>query len=279
MAVLPAASIAKEVETTQVLAPTAELDRLLLATKQALDDSDFIGAANYLQRVQNLKLELPAEFHFYQAKVDMEQGSWRSANQQLTEYVNAAGKEGEHYRAALLALTSIEGRTIAPSAQSSAKPGTQELSWQKKATQPEQQINKLKARYSTGSATKALIQHINILLSEHRYTGTRIINTQAPAGQTPGSSYSITNVDKGTITIQQQLITNDGQTKIESSSISVYGLSRSFKASCEPNHLKCTVKHLETLTPWFDLNFNEQAAQEVAEFTELLVHSLQTQAK
>ena len=124
---------------TAQLPPEIQADRYLLAARQAIERQNFTAAQTALDKMSLLEtekdLELPEEFHFRSAQVAQQSRRPARAIQMVTRYLELAGRDGEHYIAALELLSAAEAETFnaAQTCQGKAK-GSE--CWKELANQP-----------------------------------------------------------------------------------------------------------------------------------------------
>ena len=116
------------------LSPDIQADRYLLRAQRQIEEQDFAGAKQSLDQIQELEaqhgLEIPVEFFFRYAEVVERLGLFGEASASATRYLTLAGREGEHYRAALelldkaeLAMAAAEAAAAAAAEAARRKPG------------------------------------------------------------------------------------------------------------------------------------------------------------
>ena len=97
---------------SQELPPEIQIDRLLVQAERESANSEYWSAAITLKRILDIYneegLEIPAAFWFRQAGVLQEAGLQEQAVEASTRYLREAGREGEHYQAALRVLDAAE---------------------------------------------------------------------------------------------------------------------------------------------------------------------------
>ena len=96
----------------QELPPEMQVDRLLVQAAREIDGGEHWSAVVTFERILAVSeehgLEIPAEFWFRQAGVLQGAGLHERAIEASTRYLQEAGREGEHYRAALELLDAAE---------------------------------------------------------------------------------------------------------------------------------------------------------------------------
>ena len=116
------------------LPPDIQADRYLLRAQRQIEEQDFAGAKQSLDQILELEaqhgLEIPVEFFFRYAEVVERLGLFDEASASATRYLTLAGREGEHYRAALelldkaeLAMAAAEAAAAAAAEAARRKPG------------------------------------------------------------------------------------------------------------------------------------------------------------
>ena len=96
----------------QELPPEMQVDRLLVQAEREIEDGEHWSAVFTFERIlavcEEHGLEVPTEFWFRQAGVLQGAGLHERAVEASTRYLQEAGREGEHYRAALEILDAAE---------------------------------------------------------------------------------------------------------------------------------------------------------------------------
>lgn len=85
-----------------------EIRRLMLATEEAVSGENWGEAGEYLNRLQQLEGQKPADYFYFRGRVMLEAGHFNEARAALEKYVSQAGAEGKHYKDALKLITSVE---------------------------------------------------------------------------------------------------------------------------------------------------------------------------
>ena len=98
--------------SAQELPPEMQVDRLLIQAEREIEDGEHWSAVFTFEQIlavcEEQGLEIPAEFWFRQAGVLQGAGLHERAIEASTRYLQEAGREGEHYRAALELLDAAE---------------------------------------------------------------------------------------------------------------------------------------------------------------------------
>ncbi len=103
---------------TQELPPDVQLDRLMVQADRQIAGEQFGAALRTLDRILELQeqhdLELPDPFWMKRAEVGVGAGNHLEAMAAATRYLELAGREGEHYEAALELLDEAIARGCTP---------------------------------------------------------------------------------------------------------------------------------------------------------------------
>ena len=94
------------------LPPAIQADRLLVRAEREIQEGDYVAAAATLEQIVELQtehgLEVPEAFWFKRGQVAQEAGLYQRAVESAIRYLEIAGQQGEHYRAALELLDAAE---------------------------------------------------------------------------------------------------------------------------------------------------------------------------
>ena len=109
------------------LPPEIQADRYLLEAEKSIQEQDYAGAKESMDRILALRteqgLEIPERFFFRYADVMERLRSYDAAKEYATEYLTLAGRDGEHYRQALTLLSAAEAGKAAAADAEAALPG------------------------------------------------------------------------------------------------------------------------------------------------------------
>ncbi|MCW8194166.1 hypothetical protein F6455_05145 [Proteobacteria bacterium 005FR1] len=255
------------------LKPSHEADRLVLAAEQALSKSNYSEAEDYLSQARQLGIELPADYDFLYGKLLHHKKELNRARNHLEQYVNRAGKEGEHYREALALITEVErsrnGRSQNRTASGSGDGSTAELRW---AEDHEEYIREIQELYQQPDAVKALTQHINSLLKFYAYGDERVIATNRPLA-TP-SQHRIHTSDRGEIVYLSKFGRGE-EVPFDEDRFPVYGIDPYIDVHCNRSTANCWLIHPITAERWLQIVENEQAAAELSKAFAQLIKRMQ----
>ena len=116
LVVLGAASVAAAMQ----LPPDIQADRYLVRAERQIEQQDYAGAKESMDRILELQqehgLEVPEEFAFRYAQISLRLELYDEAAESATKYLTLAGREGEHYREALQLLDEAEAAKVAAEA-------------------------------------------------------------------------------------------------------------------------------------------------------------------
>ncbi len=254
------------------LPPDIELDRFLLATETYIEKQDYSTAMNYLNQAEELSVELPAVFYYYKGLILQQRKQNETARTAFETYVEATGKDGEHYQNALMQITLLENKITKSPTTNSATPEIDWSSSKKKleGTSGKDYEDSIKSLYLTDSYIPAFVAHINSLLVTYPYTGKRIISEN----QDKSIHYSISVDDEKHISIHKHHKSKGG-TQITAFKQAIFGISPDFSRNCDERALKCELTHLDDLTIWFETSYDQDAINEVEKATSHLIKILQ----
>ncbi|MEC8011589.1 MAG: hypothetical protein VX185_12600 [Pseudomonadota bacterium] len=262
--------------STEIRIPVeAELQRLLLAADKFLSSEDFATSQSYLDRAESLNIELPANYYYFKASIETHHNNWSQARFNYEEYILRSTPEDKYYVKSLEMITQIENRIaltpITETEQETETAPAPEITWDSvnSVNAQDEYIDKISKLYLTDAPSDALVNHINTLLSSTPYNAAAAV---VPSSTRIQTSISLEGTDKIRV---QKTMTQDGDTQITAFSTSVYGLSREFVTRCEAVESKCTVKHKDSLSTWFEIGNDEAAALEISEALSALIYTLQ----
>ncbi|KMQ75426.1 hypothetical protein [Marinobacter subterrani] len=253
------------------LAPEHETRRLMLATQEAVEAQKWGEAAEYLNRLQQLKGDKPVDYYFYRGRVMQHSSHLNEAQAALENYVTRAGAEGSHYQESLQLITDIEK---AREESALAAPG---------AGEPERiavikpagdgRVASLRKLYLADSDREALTLHINSLLE---LAGWRQDQTVVRLDRPADVEYRV-SVLGGELQIQEVRRGDDGRVVRSTESIPVFGINPQVEWRCEPAVSTCWVYDPRDGSRLFQLALNREYARDIADTLGLLIRSTQTQ--
>ena len=123
LAVLGSAAVVAAVQ----LPPDIQADRYLVRAERQIKQQDYAGAKGSMERILELQqehgLEVPEKFLFRNAQILLRLELYDEAAESATKYLTLVGREGEHYRAALELLDTVEQAQAAAEAARRRPPG------------------------------------------------------------------------------------------------------------------------------------------------------------
>lgn len=210
------------------LAPEHEVRRLMLATEAAVDTGSWGEAGEYLNRLQGLKGEKPADYYYFRGRVMQESSHLNEAQSALEAYVARAGADGTHYQESLKRITAIEkarkenaskdqGRSVQTEPVAIIEPATPQV------------LSNLQQLYLVDSEREALTLHLNSLLDLAGWRADqRVVRLDVPADV----SYRVAAGDNR-IEIQESSREGQERTTKNTKTIEVFGISPQVTWDCQ----------------------------------------------
>lgn len=258
--------LAAPVCPASALAPAYEADRLLLASEAALSEKLYSEARQYLDQARALGVQLPAEFHYYQAQVREHDGQTAKAQQSYEAYVNQAGKEGRYYRPALKSITRLKAQ------QGNPDRGSQQIVWQDQRLQAlsgDAYTARLQQLYRSDSAEQALLLHINSLLRFYALYDD---------GNASWQRYELALGTSGIQTRLRQQGQGGSESRLKTDTLPVFGINPYLDSRCgkeatyEP---ACWISHPQSGQPWLLVRQDPSAVAEIGKALSELIKRLQ----
>lgn len=253
-----------------------EADRLVLAAEEKIAQQDFESAKGYLQRVTPLKVEPKPTYHFLYGQVMLHEGSLEKAGEQLTEYVQKVGREGEHYDAALRMLTQIEEQLQSRQDVSDSR-GSADLKAagiESGDTEGQAYDERVRRLYLSGTLKDSLVLHVNSLLRSHQYLEGKVKN----AATSPRENYSLSVNAPSEILVSKTVHNNpaaNGQAEISISRINAFGVSPYVSYRCSKPVDSCVIQNPVNGEDWIRVAHNEDGARELSTALTRLIKALQ----
>ncbi|MDY6840438.1 MAG: hypothetical protein SV429_02850 [Pseudomonadota bacterium] len=251
------------------LAPEHETRRLMLATEAAIVADNWGEAAGYLNRLQQLEGEKPADYYFYRGRVMLQSSLLNEAQSALETYVSRAGTEGAHYQESLQLITTIE-KTRKQNARAPQAAGESE---QVAIIEPagEGRIKSLRKLYLADSDREALVLHINSLLELAGWRRDQaVVRLDRPADV----EYRL-GIQGDEIQIQEIRRSENGRILRSAEPMPVFGINPQVEWRCEAAVSTCWVYDPRDGSRLLQLAENREQAQEVAETLGQLIRTLQ----
>ncbi|WP_239985718.1 hypothetical protein [Marinobacter salexigens] len=250
------------------LAPEHETRRLMLATEEAVNAESWGEASEYLNRLQLLDVEKPADYYYYRGRVMLQSSHFNEAQSALEAYVTKAGVEGSHYQNALKLITDIERarkvQTQVPQADGEARVAVIEPAGNKRA-------ESLRKLYLADTDREALVLHLNSLLG---VTGWRKDQAVVRLDRPADIEYRL-NISGNAIAYQEIKRNSSGGATRTTGQIPVFGVNPQVEWRCEPALATCWVYDPRDGSRLFQLSHSRSQAEEVAETLGRLIRNLQ----
>lgn len=253
------------------LAPEHEVQRLMLATEEAVAAGNWGEAGEYLNRLQGLQGEKPLDYYYFRGRVMQESSHFNEAQSALEAYVSRAGSEGNHYRDALKRITAIEKSRKEQRSKQDQHQASKRDSVAIIEPAGQQAMASLRKLYLADSDREALTIHLNSLLEVAGWRADqRVVRLDVPADV----SYRIAAGDHR-IEVQESR-REEGERIIKNThSINVYGISPQVQWDCQPSAATCWVYDPRDSSRLLKLGPNRDRAEEIAGTLGRLIKTLQ----
>lgn len=253
------------------LEPEHEMTRLMLATEAAVESENWGEASEYLNRLQQMESEKPADYLYFRGRVMLESGHFNEAQSALEGYVSRAGSEGDHYTDALGMITQVE------KARKSGKSGAEQVadSESKRVAmiEPagETSVERLRELYLADSDAEALVMHLNTLLDGAGWSADqRIKRLDRPSDL----SYQVNRMNDS-LNIQEARRESGGRVVRSTESLGVFGINPSINWDCEPAAAACWIYDPRDGSRLMQLAEKHGVASEVARTMGQLIRTMQ----
>lgn len=253
------------------------MDRLVLAAEEKLAAQDFDSAQSYLQRVAELKTDPSPEYLYLSGLVAQHFGRLDEALQQLSNYVEASGKEAEHYEDALRRITQTEELLQSQEDVAQSREQVQKLKsggdlavQDHSGQEYDERIRKL---YLADDLSHSLVLYINSQLTSFMYLEGTVKNF----ARSDREEYSLSLKEPARILVSKKIISPDknGQSAISVSSLDAFGVNPFVSYRCSSAADQCEIRNPANDEPWIRLANDEAAAAEVSKALTRLIKSLQ----
>lgn len=253
------------------LAPEHEIRRLMLATEEAVATERWGEASEYLNRLQKMEGEKPADYFFYRGRAMLQAGHLNEARSALEAYVTRASTDGNHYQQALKLITDIEKESRA-SVRALAD-GRGQVREPVATIEPAggQDLTALRQLYLANSDREALTIHLNALLET---AGWRRDKTVVRLDRPADIRYRV-NVGNGTLNIQEITRNTDDTTVQTSLSLAVFGINPQPRWDCEPAIGACWIYDPRDGSRLFQLAQSRNQVNDIALTLGRLIRNLQ----
>nr|WP_297402063.1 hypothetical protein [uncultured Marinobacter sp.] len=252
------------------LAPEHETKRLMLATEEAVATERWGEAGEYLNRLQAIEGKKPADYFFYRGRVMFQAAQLNEAQAALEAYVKQAGAEGAHYQEALGLITDVEKARAAKAAAPKTPNGeTAKIAVIEPAG--DQSMASLRQLYLTDTDREALTIHLNSLLDVAGWREDRaVVQLNRPADV----EYRVDTAESS-ISVQEIRRSSDGRVVRKTSQMPVFGINPLVEWGCESAASSCWVYDPRDGSRLFQLSYNRDQAQDIAQTLGRLIRNLQ----
>ena len=250
------------------LAPEHETRRLMLAIEESVAAENWSEASEYLNRLQVLDAEKPADYNYYRGRVMLQSSHLNEAQSALEAYVTQAGTEGSHYQDALKMITEIE-RARKETSQVTQVGGEARIAVIEPAG--DKRNESLRQLYLAGSDREALVLHLNSLLSVAGWRQDQaIVRIDRPAD----IEYRLSS-GSDAISIQEIRRNSSGGVARTTNQIPVFGVRPQVEWGCEPAVATCWVYDPRDGSRLLQLSPNRSQVEEIAQTLGKLIRNLQ----
>ncbi|MFN2361237.1 MAG: hypothetical protein ABR522_09210 [Marinobacter sp.] len=253
------------------LEPEHEIRRLMLATEEAVTGENWGEAGEYLNRLQQLEGDKPADYFYFRGRVMLESGHFNESKSALERYVSQAGEDGDHYTDALKLITRVE-KTRKQEGARASKSGEDENE-PVAIIEPagEESLENLKQLYLAESDVEALVIHANTLLGA---AGWRADQRIVRLDQSADIAYK---VDKRNdlISIQESRREDSGRVVRTTESLGVFGVNPQVEWNCESSTASCWIYDPRNGSRLMKLSQNRERAREIARTLGRLIKTMQ----
>ncbi|WP_323752680.1 hypothetical protein [Marinobacter sp.] len=255
----------------QALEPEHEIRRLMLATEDAVGAERWSEAGEYLNRLQAMKGEKPAEYLYYRGRAMLQAKHFNEARSALEGYVSRVGAEGQHYQQSLTLITDIEKQSKA-----NARALVEgELAAKEPVAVIEpaggENLASLRRLYLAKTDREALSIHLNALLDANGWRKDKaVVRLDRPAD----IQYRVT-INGSELTIQQVRREIDGKLVRTTSPLPVYGVNPQPRWDCEAVVGACWIYDPRDGSRLFQLAPNQAKVSEIAQTLGRLIRNLQ----
>ncbi|MDC0663818.1 tetratricopeptide repeat protein [Marinobacter sp. SS21] len=252
------------------LPPEHEVRRLMLATEAAVSEQKWGEAGEYLNRLQALEADKPADYLYYRGRVMFEAGHYNEARSALEQYIAASGAEARHYNAALQLITELEKAQRATSNGIDASASGEPVAVIEPAG--DESLQSLRRLYLTNSDASALTIHINSLLE---LNGWRQSRGAVLDGSPPDIQYKVA-AGNGEIRIQQSAAPRSaGPRQVSTEALPVYGVNPVVHWDCEPATQTCWIYDPRDGSRLIQLGHDREKTRDAARTLGRLIKTLQ----
>ena len=205
-----------------------------------------------------------------------------AASTNLVKFIENAERGSTQYNEALGFITAIQkrggGRENKPATKRNPETSLQPTSILDSSEK--QYVKGITQLYLAESESKALLKHINDMLSSYALKPAAKIIKQ---GQRPLVRYRLSHDGAGNILTSSQKITPYNKTNtrstVSTSKLNVFGVDPFVTYRCSTGTNSCWLRSPTTGSQWLEISQNEEAAAEIARASTALIKLLQKEAR
>ena len=244
-----------------------EIQRLMLAVEESLEDERWRDAAEYLNRLQQLDGQKPPEYLYYRGQVMARSEHYNEAMSALENYVAGTGADGKYYTESLKLITDIEQARAGQAAGRGAGEAGQEP-----VAEIEGSGENGQTVANSDASPQALVSRMNRIFDS---AGWRRNPRLIREGSTPDVHYHV-SVHNGEIQFRESRNDEDGGRKLTTLMLPVYGISPMIEWSCENATESCWIYDPRDGSRFLRLGNDRDQAERLAETLGSLIRKLQT---
>jgi len=252
-----------------------EADRLLLAAEEKLTAQDYEAARGYLQRITPLKVTPAPRYYYLSGLVAFHYGELDQAGEQLSQYVETAGRDAQYYDSALRTLTQIEEQQASREAVSRNRDQMQSIRASSgitiEDTAGQAYDAKVRKQFPASSLKQSLILKINSLLESNVFLEGVVKNPQ----RSPRLEYQVAVSGGADINVTRRQVDSMGQVALTSDNLEAFGVNPFVSFRCSKATDQCAIRHPASGEDWIVVARDEDAARELATALTRLIKALQ----
>lgn len=255
-------------QAAAALAPEHETRRLMLAIEDSVAAESWGEASEYLNRLQLLETEKPADYHYYRGRVMLQSSHFNEAQAALDAYVTKAGAEGSHYQDALKLITGIERARKEKAKVTKTGDGARVAVIEPAEDKNSESLRKL---YLADTDQEALILHLNSLLGVAGWRQDQaVVHLDKPAD----IEYRLSSAGD-VISVQQIQRNSTGEITQTTRQVPVLGVNPKIEWGCEPAVATCWVYDPRDGSRLFQLSPKRGQVEEIAQTLGKLIRNIQ----
>lgn len=255
--------------TALALPPEHEIQRLMLAVEESVESGRWRDAAEYLNRLQRLEGQKPAQYLYYRGQVMARSEHYNEAMSALENYVAGTGADGKYYTESLKLITTIEqARSSQASGRGSGEAGQEPVAEIARANEPGQSGGSVA---DSDASRQSLVSRMNRIFDR---AGWRRDPRLIREGSTPDVHYQA-SVHNGEIQFRESRNEKDGGRRLTTLMLPVYGVSPMIEWSCESATESCWIYDPRDGTRFLRLGNDRDQADVLADTLGSLIRTMQ----